>query len=168
MHQKKNRAPAGPGDAARSDLASSRSTFSEYNGSRRRNLAPTQATQLAPRSGTPVLICAADIQHRARAPELVAWIAALKQESATDRGPRYIAGNRVRCISERLHPAHWIGRQWAVTSFGIEKRDGTYPIAFARLDAIDWISHLAGKMWIDLDDFAEALRIARRYEWVAA
>jgi hypothetical protein len=57
----------------------------------------------------------------------------------------------------------WLGRQWAVTVYGIEKRDGTYAIPNFRIPALNnWISHLAGKTWIDLPDFAEALRIWRR------
>jgi hypothetical protein len=43
--------------------------------------------------------------------------------------PQYEAGNPVRCRGEELSsPIYWQGRQWAVTAFGIECRDGTYVI----------------------------------------
>jgi hypothetical protein len=62
-------------------------------------------------------------------------------------------------------PIHWQGRQWAVTAYGIEKRDGTYVIEADRYEdtLCGWVNHMAvTKDWVDLDDFAEALRIARR------
>jgi hypothetical protein len=47
-----------------------------------------------------------------------------------------------------------------------ECRDGTYAIARRRIweDEGDygWIKHMGEKEWVDLPDFAEALRIARR------
>ena len=55
----------------------------------------------------------------------------------------------------------WQGRQWAVTSYGIECRDGTYAIESSRLTEVCcddpvspfWPVHMATKEWIDLDDF---------------
>ena len=84
-----------------------------------------------------------------------------------DVPPRYEAGNQVRCRGEPLtQPIYWQGRQWAVTPAGIECRDGTYFIARDRLwekeQQYGWVRHMAGKTWVDLEDFAEALRIARR------
>jgi hypothetical protein len=76
---------------------------------------------------------------------------------------------RVRVRGERLHRIHWQGRQWAVTGYGLEKRDGTYAIAKDRLWNSDfednhagWVRHMGLKIWIDLADFAEALRVARQ------
>ncbi len=68
----------------------------------------------------------------------------------------------------RFQRAHWIGHQWAVTSYGIECREHhPYAIEASRLweaeDAHGWVQHMAEKNWVDLPDFAEALRIARRY-----
>jgi hypothetical protein len=101
-------------------------------------------------------------------------------EEATNLGPppQYEAGNEVHCRGEALSPPiHWQGRQWAVTASGIECRDGMYFIACDRLwmgergDNANWqrgwIRHMAGKTWVDLEDFAEALRIARRREAAA-
>lgn len=72
----------------------------------------------------------------------------------------------VRVTGEALHePIYWQGRQWAVTSFGIEARDGKYPIAGSRVwednGGHGWIEHMEEKEWVDLSDFTEALRLAR-------
>jgi hypothetical protein len=91
------------------------------------------------------------------------------KEAATqlDHPPQYEAGNPVHCRGEGLSlPIYWQGRQWSVTPFGIECRDGTYVIQKTRLweneERYGWVMHMFGKCWIDLPDFAEALRIARR------
>jgi hypothetical protein len=81
--------------------------------------------------------------------------------------PQYEAGNPIHCRGEELSlPIYWQGRQWAVTSYGIECRDGTYAIDRKRIweneDSYGWVVHLSGKGWTDLADFAETLRIARR------
>ena len=58
----------------------------------------------------------------------------------------------------------WTGRQWCVTAWGIEARDGTYPIKrdrmFERLDQHSWIEHMSGKTWVDVEDFATAWLVA--------
>jgi hypothetical protein len=63
-----------------------------------------------------------------------------------------------------LHPCWWIGRQWAVTAYGLEARDGTYALAADRLleDLPDYskILHMAGKEWVDLEDFVTAFLVA--------
>ena len=81
--------------------------------------------------------------------------------------PQYEAGNPVRCRGEGLsQPIYWQGRQWSVTAYGIECRDGTYVIEKERIweneERYGWVMHLRSKEWCDLEDFAEALRIARR------
>lgn len=80
--------------------------------------------------------------------------------------------DRVKSRADRLHPIWWQGKQWAVTSAGIECRDGTYYIAKDRLDQErqglnntstgmpDWILHTAAKDWVDIDDFATAFIVA--------
>jgi hypothetical protein len=87
--------------------------------------------------------------------------------TALDAPPLYRCTDPVRCLGEKLHRIRWQGSQWAVTSWGIERREGTYVIVADRLwDNEDnhgcWIMHMAEKDWTDLDDFAEALRIGRR------
>jgi hypothetical protein len=73
----------------------------------------------------------------------------------------------VRNWGGRLSPIIWQGRQWAVTVSGIECRDGRYGISAATLwrdeDRYPWVVHMSLKSWVDLPDFAEALRIARHY-----
>jgi hypothetical protein len=81
--------------------------------------------------------------------------------------PQYEAGNPVHCRGEEISiPIYWQGRQWAVTAFGLECRDGTYVIAKDRIweneERYGWVMHMSAKDWPDLPDFAEALRIARR------
>ena len=62
-------------------------------------------------------------------------------------------------------PVYWRGRQWAVTAYGIECRERQYWIEHRRIwedeERHGWVRHLAIKNWVDLADFAEALRIAR-------
>jgi hypothetical protein len=94
-------------------------------------------------------------------------LAALIHHAATNLSapPRYHASNAVPCRGDKLSRIIWRGEQWAVTSYGIEARDGTYAITKHRLweneDRHGWIEHMAGKGWVDLQDFAEALRLAR-------
>jgi hypothetical protein len=71
-----------------------------------------------------------------------------------------VSKERVKCRGDRLSRIWWQGKQWAVTSFGIERRDGLYVIEKARLGKDHdgqpgWLLHMAGK-GIDFDDFATA------------
>jgi hypothetical protein len=64
-------------------------------------------------------------------------------------------------------PVYWRGRQWAVTSYGIEALDGTYHIAKGREwqdedRGYGWVHHMEEKEWVDLGDFTEALEFARK------
>jgi hypothetical protein len=81
-------------------------------------------------------------------------------------GPQ--SSNRVENRGERLHKIIWQGRQWAATKYGVECRDGSYAIERARLweedESYSWVRHMAEKDWVDLKDFAEALRVARIFE----
>ncbi|MBN6824119.1 hypothetical protein JRF84_31630 [Methylobacterium organophilum] len=58
----------------------------------------------------------------------------------------------------------WVGRQWAVTSYGIEALDGSYPIEASRfaedLPQWSWIRQLGEKEWCDLADFVTAYMVA--------
>lgn len=70
----------------------------------------------------------------------------------------------VKNTGDALGRIWWQGRQWAVTSDGVEARDGCYHIAANRvLENIDvhaWVSHMAEKDWVDLEDFATAWLVA--------
>jgi hypothetical protein len=78
------------------------------------------------------------------------------------------ATNEVANRCEPLSEVWWQGRQWAVTSYGLECRDGTYFIDAPRIgkdlhsaNPYSWIAHLGdNKTWIDLEDFATAFFIA--------
>lgn len=75
--------------------------------------------------------------------------------------------NEVRCRGEALHQALWLGKQWAVTTYGIECRDGCYAIQSHRLlskrigtDKYDWPLHMDEKEWVDMADFCMAFLVA--------
>jgi len=79
-----------------------------------------------------------------------------------DAPPKYITDKTVYGV-KRKSEILWTGRQWAVVTGGVKTLTRPpYFIGNERLESIDWIRRLAGKTWVDLDDFAEALRIARR------
>jgi hypothetical protein len=67
---------------------------------------------------------------------------------------------------DSLSEVWWQGRQWAVTSHGIEARDGCYVIEGSRLNEVrgktgapDWPLHMAAKTWVDRDDFCTAFLV---------
>jgi hypothetical protein len=58
------------------------------------------------------------------------------------------------------------GPQWIVTDHGIEQRDGDYRIRAEDLEMDmgegGWVGHMAGKDWVDIEDFKRAFALARR------
>lgn len=70
----------------------------------------------------------------------------------------------VKILAEQLSPVMWRGRQWAVTSYGVECLNGTYYIEKKRLaenvEGYGWPTQMAGKGWVDLDDFCTAWLVA--------
>jgi hypothetical protein len=60
---------------------------------------------------------------------------------------------------------HWIGRQWAVTGFGMQVIDqklaGRFDIEVARLWDEDFLEIVRAQKWFNEGDFAKALVIAR-------
>jgi hypothetical protein len=105
-------------------------------------------------------------QNQAPAPDP---LADLIRHAATDLAapPRYSSTADVACIfGDPLARIIWQGQQWAVTDYGLQCRDGGYSITRFRLweneSALHgWIRHMARKPWVDVQDFAEGLRIAR-------
>lgn len=69
-----------------------------------------------------------------------------------------IADNEVKVRGEALGAIWWRGAQWAVTEHGIERLDDTYVIDRTRLMEFreSWPEHMAGKIWVDVDEFATA------------
>ncbi len=69
-----------------------------------------------------------------------------------------------------LDPVWWLGRTWAVTAFGIERRDGRYSIPADRLtehgEGYSWPEHICRKgsrdndLGYDREDFRTAYLIA--------
>lgn len=61
---------------------------------------------------------------------------------------------------------YWLGRQWAVTGYGVQaidqKRFGQYDVEAARIDKEEVIAALEAFGWFDVEDFREALRQANR------
>ena len=97
--------------------------------------------------------------------ELVTELTELARSLAAPPGKQ--SRNQVHVRGEELaQPIHWQGKQWAVTGYGVERRDGTYVIERHRLWQFEpkgsWVEHMAKKSWVDLPDFAEALRVARK------
>lgn len=75
------------------------------------------------------------------------------------------ATNVVRVTGEAPHPVLWQNRQWAVTEYGVECRDGQYAIAADRLwedgPHYSWESHMQEKGWVDMADFIVTMYMAR-------
>jgi hypothetical protein len=64
---------------------------------------------------------------------------------------------------ELSRPVYFQNKQWAVTDYGIERADGTYPIEAERLGEArhnsglpNWPIHMADKEWCDRDLFMDA------------
>jgi hypothetical protein len=59
----------------------------------------------------------------------------------------------------------WLGRQWAVTGYGIQavnkKLEGNFDVEASRLLEEGLAEPLLSEPWFDLDDFMEALAVAR-------
>jgi hypothetical protein len=59
----------------------------------------------------------------------------------------------------------WIGRQWAVTGFGMQainqKHNGQFDIPIERLWDDDLLTGVRGQKWFNPDDFAKGLAIAQ-------
>jgi hypothetical protein len=87
--------------------------------------------------------------------------------AAQDLGspPMYHGTAAVRCrLKSRV--ILWVGVEWCVTEFGLEKNNGEFPIPTSQLwageNAIGWIHTMAALDEVtDLSDFAEGLRLAR-------
>ncbi len=60
----------------------------------------------------------------------------------------------------------WLGRQWAVTGFGIQavsrKLEGKFDVEVSRLWDDDLVQQLSFEPWFGMDDFTEALKMARK------
>jgi polyisoprenoid-binding protein YceI len=61
---------------------------------------------------------------------------------------------------------YWLGRQWAVTGYGIQavsnKLEMKFDIEATRIWQDDLDASMLSEAWFDAADFAEALAVARR------
>ena len=61
----------------------------------------------------------------------------------------------------------WVGRQWAVTGYGIQacnqKQKGQFDIEGSRLWEDGVQESLRAEAWLNVEDFEKALEVARKY-----
>ena len=62
---------------------------------------------------------------------------------------------------------YWVGRQWAVTGYGIQacdqKQKGKFDIEASRLWEDGVLESLRAETWLNSDDFDKAIEVARKY-----
>ena len=62
---------------------------------------------------------------------------------------------------------YWVGRQWAVTGYGLQacnqKQKGRFDIEGSRLWEDGKLESLRAEAWLNNDDFEKALAVARKY-----
>lgn len=61
----------------------------------------------------------------------------------------------------------WVGRQWAVTGYGVQacnqKQKGQFDIEGSRLWEDGVQESLRAEAWLNIEDFEKALEVARKY-----
>jgi hypothetical protein len=76
------------------------------------------------------------------------------------------AGADTEAIMTLHRDIYWLGRQWAVTGHGIQavnkKLNMRYDVAASRIWEEDTDQPMRELDWFDAEDFAAALRVARR------
>lgn len=62
---------------------------------------------------------------------------------------------------------YWVGRQWAVTGYGIQacnqKQRAQFDIEGSRLWEDGVLEKIRAEAWLNLEDFEKALAVARKY-----
>jgi len=62
---------------------------------------------------------------------------------------------------------YWVGRQWAVTGYGIQacnqKQKSQFDIEGARLWDAGVLERLRAEAWLNIEDFEKAIEVARKY-----
>lgn len=62
---------------------------------------------------------------------------------------------------------YWVGRQWAVTGYGLQacdqKHKGQFDIDAARLWEDDVLESVRALKWLNSDDFEKAIAVARKH-----
>jgi hypothetical protein len=61
----------------------------------------------------------------------------------------------------------WVGRQWAVTGYGVQacnqKQKGQFDIEGSRLWEDGVLERLRAEAWLNIEDFEKALEVARKH-----
>jgi hypothetical protein len=61
---------------------------------------------------------------------------------------------------------YWVGRQWAVTGYGLQavdqKQKGKFDIEASRLWEDGLLESMRAERWLNIDDFEKALSVARK------
>jgi hypothetical protein len=62
---------------------------------------------------------------------------------------------------------YWVGRQWAVTGYGIQacdqKQKGKHDIQAARIWEAGVLESVRAQKWLNVEDFDNAINVARKY-----
>jgi len=62
---------------------------------------------------------------------------------------------------------YWVGRQWAVTGYGVQacnqKQKSQFDIEGSRLWEDGVVESLRAEAWLNIEDFEKALAVARKY-----
>ncbi len=62
---------------------------------------------------------------------------------------------------------YWVGRQWAVTGYGIQacdqKQKGKFDIEAIRLWEDGVLDSVRAQKWLNIEDFDKAITVARKY-----
>jgi hypothetical protein len=62
---------------------------------------------------------------------------------------------------------YWVGRQWAVTGYGIQacnqKQKSKFDIEGSRLWEDDVLESIRAEPWLNIEDFEKALAVARKH-----
>ena len=62
---------------------------------------------------------------------------------------------------------YWVGRQWAVTGYGVQacnqKQKGQFDIEGSRLWEDGVLERIRAEAWLNIEDFEKALAVARKY-----
>ncbi len=92
------------------------------------------------------------------------WLERLKSEEAKRKRTSETV---MHPHGELLNPILWMGEQWAVTTYGLECKNGLYFVKrgkdfwYPGLTVIEvythWYRHLTEKTWVDKEDIENAL-----------
>lgn len=111
-------------------------------------------------------------EYRAQNYEAIDWLRGERPAHLTEEGFSFFPQSlhRVDCKGEALGDILWQGVQWAVTTYGLECRDGTYHVPLEVIFEDEkrwkhdvfhrWSEHIGKKQWCDQDDLNHALEAA--------